>query len=258
MRISQALLNGTLFFSLLCFCAGQEHLPNQHQTPPEYGKRVIIITTVCTDNSCPVHDPRAAAQAVHPAPTIAPAPEAETDAEAEERQRNYEQQRKEYEEEQERRAEERRKEEELQKARTAAFERFVQNIPATFTAAQLRVLLRALVNLDPYTFAGDLAEEIAGVNENEQRTAEEVLLSAIDGLEGNKLTGFALRLALTGHVAIPRVGEVDVLAEAEAAFAPSQPKSTANKKPKVKTPTPIKAASRPTPKKAAAKKKIAA
>jgi len=260
-------------FSLLCFCAGQEHLPNQHQTPPEYGKRVGIITTVCTDNSCPVHDPRAAAQAVHPAPTIAPAPEAETDAEAEERQRNYEQQRKEYEEEQERRAEERRKEEEqseqeyeaerarkeeLQKARTAAFERFVQNIPATFTAAQLRVLLRALVNLDPYTFAGDPAEEIAGVNENEQRTAEEVLLSAIDGLEGNKLTGFALRLALTGHVAIPRVGEVDVLAEAEAAFAPSQPKSTANKKPKVKTPTPIKAASRPTPKKAAAKKKIAA
>ena len=273
MRISPALLNGTLFFSLLCFCAGQEHLPNQHQTPPEYGKRVGIITTVCTDNSCPVHDPRAAAQAVHPAPTIAPAPEAETDAEAEERQRNYEQQRKEYEEEQERRAEERRKEEEqseqeyeaerarkeeLQKARTAAFERFVQNIPATFTAAQLRVLLRALVNLDPYTFAGDPAEEIAGVNENEQRTAEEVLLSAIDGLEGNKLTGFALRLALTGHVAIPRVGEVDVLAEAEAAFAPSQPKSTANKKPKVKTPTPIKAASRPTPKKAAAKKKIAA
>ena len=38
----------------------------------------------------------------------------------------------------------------------------------------LRILLRAFVNLDPYTFADDLAEEIA--DENEQRGAEEVLL----------------------------------------------------------------------------------
>jgi hypothetical protein len=38
-----------------------------------------------------------------------------------------------------------------------------------------------LVDLDPYTFTDDLAEEIAGENENGQHTAEEVLLSAIDG-----------------------------------------------------------------------------
>jgi ParB family chromosome partitioning protein len=220
------------------------------------------------------HDPRAAAaQAANPAPTIAPAPEAETEAEAEERQRNYEQQRKAYEEEQERKAEERRQQEQrrdeeyeaerarkekLQKARTATFERIIQNAPATFTPAQFRVLLRALVNLDPYTFTDDLAEEIAGENENEQRTAEEVLLSAIDGLQDDKITGFALRLALTGHVAIPREGEFDFLAEAEAAFAPPQPKNAAGKKPKVKTPTPIKAASKPAQKKTAAKKKTAA
>ncbi len=239
-----------------------------------YGKRIGTTTTVCTDDNCPVHDPQAVAEhAAHPAPTIAPASEAETDEEAEERQRNYEQQRKEYEEEQERRAEvrkqeeeqreqeyeaERARKEELKTARTAAFERIVQNAPATFTAAQLRVLLRALVNLDPYTFTDDLAEEIAGENENEQRTAEEILLSAIDGLEDSKLTGFALRLALSGHIDIPREGEFDFLAEAGAVFASPQPKNAASKKPKVKTPTPIKAASKSAPKKAAAKKKTAA
>jgi ParB family transcriptional regulator, chromosome partitioning protein len=153
---------------------------------------------------------------------------------------------------------ERARKEELQKACTATFDRIVQNAPANFTAAQLRVLLRALVNLDPYTFTDDLAEEIAGENENEQRTAEEILLSAIDGLEDNKLTGFALRLALIGHMDTSREGEFDFLAEAEADFAPPQPKNAASNKPKVKTPTPIKAASKSAPKKAVAKKKTAA
>jgi ParB family chromosome partitioning protein len=239
-----------------------------------FGKRVGRTTTVCTDDNCPVHDPESAAvQAAHPAPTIAPAPEAETEEEAEERQRNYEQQQREYEEEQERRAGERKQEEqrreqeheaerarkeELKKARTITFERIVENAPATFTAAQLRVLLRALVNLDPYTLTDDLAEQIAGENENEQRTAEEVLLSAIDGLQDDKLTGFALRLALIGHVDVASEGEFDFLAEAETAFAFPQPKNAANKKPKAKTPTPIKAASTSAPKKTAAKKKTAA
>jgi ParB family chromosome partitioning protein len=239
-----------------------------------YGKRVGTTTTVCTDDECPVHDPQAAAaQIAHPAPTIAPAPEAETEEEAQERQRNYEQQQREYEESQKRRAEERRQEEEqreqeheaerarkdnLKKARTATFERIVQNAPATFTAAQLRILLRALVNLDPYTFTDDLAEEIAGENENEQRTTEEVLLSAIDGLQDDMITSFALRLALIGHVDLPREGEFDFLGEAETAFALPQPKNAAGKKPKVKTPTPIKAASKSAPKKTAAKKKTAA
>jgi ParB family chromosome partitioning protein len=126
----------------------------------------------------------------------------------------------------------------------------------TFTAAQLRVLLRALVNLDPYTFTDDLVEEIAGENENEQRTAEEVLLSAIDGLQDDKLSGFALRFALIGHVAIPREGEFDFLAEAEAAFAPPQSKKTATKK--AKATTPIKATQKTAAKKTTAKKQVAA
>src|SRR6202034_150249 len=136
--------------------------------------------------------------------------EAETEAEAEARKRNYEQQRKEYEQEQERRAEESRLEDEqreeereaerarrekLQKARTAKFDRILENAPAMFSAAQLRVFLRAIVNLDPYTFADDVAEHFAGDNENNQQPAEDILLSAIDGLTDDKLTGFALRVA---------------------------------------------------------------
>jgi ParB family transcriptional regulator, chromosome partitioning protein len=106
---------------------------------------------------------------------MAPAPEAETQEEAEERQRNYEQQRKEYEQEQERKAEERKQQferekkeheaerarrEKLHKARVSKFDRIIEKSPAMFSAAQLRVFLRALVNIDPYTF-DDVAEQLA-------------------------------------------------------------------------------------------------
>ena len=118
-----------------------------------------------------------------------------------------------------------------------------------FTAAQLRVFLRALVNLDPYTLTDDVAEHFAGDNENNQQTAEDILLSTIDGLTDDKLTGFALRLALTGYIDIPREGEFDFLTEAEAAFAPPQPKNQQKSK---KPPTLIKAATKKTAAKKAA------
>jgi ParB family chromosome partitioning protein len=88
---------------------------------------------------------------------------------------------------------------------------------------------------------------------NNQQTAEEILLSTVDGLADDKLIGFALRLVLTGHTPIPRESEIDFLTEAEAAFAPPQPGTTAKKKEKKSTV--IKA---PTPKKTAAKKEEAA
>jgi ParB family chromosome partitioning protein len=116
------------------------------------------------------------------------------------------------------------------------------------------VFLRALVNIDPYCFADDVAEHYDAANdENNQQTAEEILLSTVDGLADDKLIGFALRLVLTGHTPIPRESEIDFLTEAEAAFAPPQPRTTAKKK--EKKPTVIKAH---TPKKTAAKKKDAA
>ena len=237
-----------------------------------YGRRVGATLTVCTDKNCPVHDPRAAARrAGHPEPVMPPAPPAETEEEAEARRQQHELQRKEYEEEQERRAEEHRQQQERQeqeyeveqarkeeqrKARGATFERILENAPATLNAAQLRVLLRAIVNLDPYTFADDLAEDIA--DENEARSAEEVLLATIDATADEKLTRFAIRLALSGHVGITREGELDFLTEAEAVFTVHTPKQAKAPR-KQKQPTPIKPDAPTTkPKKSAAKKNIAA
>ncbi len=119
-------------------------------------------------------------------PVMPPAPEEETEEEAEQRRAEHEQRRKEYEAEQERRAEERRQEmerqeqeyeaeqarrEELRQAREATYNRILENAPASFNAAQLRVLLRAIVNLDPYTFADDLAEEISAEKSMSPTTA---------------------------------------------------------------------------------------
>ena len=227
-----------------------------------YGKRVGATLTVCTDNNCPVHDPRAAARAAeHPAPVMAPTPEVETDEQAEERRQQYEAQRQAHQHEEERRAEERRQQEEreeqereaafakrdeLRKKREKTFEQIVANAQATLSPAQLRVILRAIVNLDPYTFADDLATDLSEDPDNDRRSAEEVLLTAIDGTSDDKLTSFAVRLAFAGHRGIPRENEPDFLTEAAAAFLTPRPKkSSAAKK---KEPTPIK------PAKAAAKK----
>ena len=99
-----------------------------------------------------------------------------------------------------------------------------------FSATQLRVFLRALVNLDPYTFADDVAEHFAAEDADNDRSAEEILLRAVDGLPDDKLTGFALRLVLTGNIPIPSEGEPDSLSEVETAFVPSKPNKTAAKK----------------------------
>jgi ParB family chromosome partitioning protein len=232
-----------------------------------YGKHIGKKLTVCTDKHCPVHDPQAAAEAAaHPAPTMAPAPEAETEEEAAERKAEFARLRAEYEEEQQQREEERmqqfeqeqvkyeaernRKAEILQ-ARENTLNRILENAPPTFTAAQLWVFLSALCNLDPYTITEDVAEHFAGEDNDHQRTPVEILATALSETPDEKLTSFALRLALTGYVTIPREGELDFLSEAAAAFI--RPKPQADKKQK-KAPTPIKAAA----KKTAIKKKLAA
>ena len=225
-----------------------------------YGKQLGRKLTVCTDKHCPVHDPQTAAEAAaNPAPTMAPAPEIETEEEVAQREAEFEQRRAEHGEEQRRREEECKQQfereqhefeaeqarrEELRKSREATFEQIVANAPTTFSLTQLRVLLRAIVNLDPYTFADDLADDLAGENQNKQRTAEEFLLSTIDTLTDDGLTGFAIRLALAGHRAIPRDGEFDFLAEAEAVFMPP-PATEEQRRKKAKKPTPIKAPAKP-------------
>ena len=193
---------------------------------------------------------------------MAPAPAVETDEQVEERRQQYEAQQKahaqERQQEQQRRDEERQKQEEreeqereadfarrdkLRKQRAETFERIVAQASPMLTAAKLRAILRAIVNLDPYTFADDLAEDTA--DENDKRSAEEVLLAAIYGTADGKLTGFAVWLALSGHRALPREGEPDFLTEAAAAFLTTKkPKKSAAKKavPAKKEPTPIKPA----------------
>jgi ParB family transcriptional regulator, chromosome partitioning protein len=160
----------------------------------------------------------------------------------------FERQQQQYEAEQARRNE-------LRNARLAIFERILANVPATFTAPQLRVFLSALVNLDPYDFAEDVAAFYVGDNENNELTAEEVLSCTLATLPDEKLTEFALRLVLTGHADVPRDSDIDFLAQAESAFSRPQSKKAKEKKPK---PTVIKgpkiAAKKATP----CKKKIAA
>jgi ParB family chromosome partitioning protein len=225
-----------------------------------YGKRIGSTITICTDPNCPVHDPKAAAeQAAKPAPVMAPTPEDETSEEAEERESENTQSRKDSEEEQQCKDEERKqrfqreqeeheaertRRAELYKARLATLDRIVASAPAMFSAAQLRTFLSALINLDPYTFVEDVAEHYIGDDENNQQTAEEILASILASHADEKLTGFALRLVLTQHAAIPSEGEIDFLAEAEAAFVPPTPeKSSKPKKAKaVKKVVPQKAA----------------
>ena len=237
-----------------------------------YGRRIGTTLTVCTDDDCPIHDPRAAARkAEYPEAALPPAPPAEspeeTEEEAEARKQQHEQQRKEYEAEKQRRAEEFRKQqereeqeyeaeqtrrEEQRKARAATLERILENAPQTLSAAQLRVLLRAIVNLNPYTFADDLAEDI--VDDNDRRTAEEVLLATINATADDKLTRFAIRLALSAHVPTPNENEFDFLAEAEVVFAPSQNKTKTSK---TRT-APATAKPKTQPKKKAARQQVAA
>jgi ParB family chromosome partitioning protein len=258
-----------------------EHLDNPDAEPATpckaarpaiivYGKRVGTTLTVCTDNNCPVHDPRAVARrAEHPEPVMPPTPPAETEEETKARKEQHEQQRKEYEAEQERRAEEQRQQqerdeqeweaeqtrrEEQRNARAATFERILANAPETLTAAQMRVLLRAIVNLDPYTFADDLAEDVA--DDDDRRSPEEVLLATIDATADDRLTHFAIRLALSGHVGIPRENELDFLTEAELVFASPQKKAKATK---TKDTSVAMSTPKPQPKKQkTAKKQIAA
>ena len=110
------------------------------------------------------------------------------------------------------------------------FNRILENAPSVFTASQLRVFIHALITIDPYTFADDVAEHFIGDDENNQQIVEEILLSTIPALSDHKLTRFGLRLVLTGRTDIPSEGEFALLAEAEAAFKPAKPEPV--KKPK--------------------------
>ena len=205
-----------------------------------YGKQLGRKLTVCIDKHCPVHDPQAAAEAAaHPIPTMAPAPEVETVEEAAQREAEHEQRMAEYKAEQERKEEERKADFERQqkefeaeqgrrdkqrKARIATFERIIEQAPASFSPAQMRVFLRLLIHLD-YSFLEEVANHFANGDENSQQSEDEIVLAALDGTADEKLPGLALRLVLSDHIGIPHETQPDLLTEAEQVFAPKKPKA---------------------------------
>lgn len=229
-----------------------------------YGQHVGTFLTVCTDNNCPVHDPRQSKdRAERSVPVLERPTEDETEEQTAARKADYDRRQAEFKADQERHEtarqieeDRREKESEAQQERIAkhrakrekTFQRLAENAPAVFSGPQLRALLRALVNLDPYSFADDLAEEITADEPDDRRSADEVLIAAIDGLTDDKLTGFAVRLALSGHRGIPPDGEADYLTEADAVLSPKLALSLATTKPKkttaAKQPAPAKAAKR--------------
>jgi ParB family chromosome partitioning protein len=197
-----------------------------------YGHGVGTTCRVCIDEDCSMHDDNYRSPELgQTSATTASGEEATTNVEeqiaeqqsddgqrqqeerAEQRRQEFERQQQEYEAERAWKAE-------LLKTRYAVFDSILENAPAVFTAVQLRVFLRALVTADAYSFAEDVAAFFANNEANtDQRSPEEVLLREVDGLNEEKLTGFALRLALTAHRDIPVEGDIDFLAEAETAFS---------------------------------------
>ena len=133
-----------------------------------FGKHAGRTLTVCVDPDCPVHNPGEAVRvAVDPPPIMAPAAAQETEEEAAQREAKHEERMAEYRAEQERKEEERKAESERQqkeyeaeqarrekqrKARLATFDRILEQTPAVFTATQLRLFLRLVVYIDPYSF----------------------------------------------------------------------------------------------------------
>src|SRR5581483_9739133 len=234
-----------------------------------FGKHVGRTVTVCLDDECPVHTNHPHHQAADPPPAMPPASEEETDEEAAQRQAEHEQRMAEYKAEQERREEERKAEFERQqkeyeaeqgrrenkrKARIASFERIIEQAPASFNAAQMRFFLRLLIQLD-YSFLEEVASHFAAGDQNMQQSDEEIVLAALDGTKDEKLTGLALRLVLSDHLAIPHEGQPDWLSEAEKMFLPKPPIA---QKAKPKTSTAKNAtAAKVSPKKEPIRKKAA-
>jgi ParB family chromosome partitioning protein len=205
-----------------------------------FGKHVGRTMTVCLDDECPVHTNHQPREAVEPPPVMPDAAEEETEEEAVQRQAEHEQRMADYKAEQERKEEDRKAEYERQqkeyeaeqarrekqrKARLATFERIVENAPAVFSAAQLRVFLRLLIQMEPYDFLEEVAAHFANGDENEQRSEDEIVLAALENTADDKLTGLALRIVLSDHIDIPHESQADLLSEAEKVFTPKSPKT---------------------------------
>jgi len=234
-----------------------------------FGKNVGHTLTVCLDDECPMHTNHQPSEAVEPPPTMPPAPEQETEEEAAQRKAEHEQRMAEYEAEPYRREEERKAEyerqqkeyeteqarrEKLRKARVCTFERIIEHAPASFSAAQMRLFLRLVINLD-YSFLEDVATHFSDGDENSQQSDEEIVQAGLDGTADEKLTGLALRIVLSDHVGIPQKSQPDLLTEAAQGFAPKKSKAIKSKVDAADKGKPVRV--KAGPRKGAARKKAA-
>ena len=124
---------------------------------------------------------------------------------------------------------ERKRMEEEEKRRAAKLKRIAKHAPESLNAAQLRILLRALIESDFEVALSLMAQEVVKEEDDDRRDAEEVLAAAVKGLPDKQVAGFAVRLALGGYLETPDPTEIDYLAEAEKVFL-VKPASTATKK----------------------------
>lgn len=167
------------------------HCDHEKEALIVYGDGVGTTKRICDDSTCPVHHPTA-----------------EPDPEEEKRERAYKRS-------QQQRATK-------QKERVALLERIVAKAPATLSSSQWRIFLRAIITMDVYQFADDVAAHYVDEQaSDDHRTAGVVLLDVLERLEEKDLSAFAARLALTTHVGIPQENEADMLKEAAQAFAVS-------------------------------------
>jgi len=76
----------------------------------------------------------------------------------------------------------------------------------------------------PYTFTDDVADRFAQENSVHQQTPKEILATAPSQTPDEKLTNFAIRLAPTGYVIIPRENELDFHGEEETRAQQANPR----------------------------------
>ena len=93
----------------------------------------------------------------------------------------------------------------------------------------MRVFLRLLIQMEPYSYLEDVAAHFANGDENEQRSEDEIVLAALENTADDKLTRFALRIVLSDHIGIPHKNQPDLLTEAEQVFALKKPKTASAK-----------------------------
>ena len=195
-----------------------------------YGERAGKTIRICSNRECPIHHPQP--QRNEPTPEEAARQQALKRAEAARQRKN--------------------------KERAATFARIMENIPAVLSPLQLRIVLRALVANADYDLFEDSAAHYISEDENNQQDAEEVLRNVADRSSDADLPALLVRIALTGHVALPYHADdksEDHLAAAANAFLPAPPKAAKAVKKAAISKATVK---KPVSKKASPAKKIAA